>query len=499
MINGPSEDVEIFQSIPKQSKEVIDLQREVLALEAEIDRRRYLVHPDEWVKEGLKEFVWSKQIEICRSVAIHRRTAVPSCYGSGKSWLAARLACWWISCHPPGEAFVVTSAPTNPQVRAILWREMHRAHSAGDLRGRMNQTEWWYPNKHGKHELVAFGRKPDDLDTTAFQGIHAAFVLVVLDEAAGIPYNLYEAADALITNEDSRVLAIGNPEDAASEFGDICKPTSGWNVIRIPVWCTPNFTGEEVPAQLLKELVSKVWVKEKEDKWGRDDPRWFAKVEAQFPESNESGLIPPHWIEKAQNADLGEGNPVLLGVDVGGGGDKSVIALRRGKHVRIIKRSGQPDTMQTCGMIMDLMEKTGAAYAQIDEIGIGRGIVDRGKELGANFIGVNVGQHASKVKKKAENPSGTNPFYINFRAEAYWELRTRFQDGEIDIDSQDSELQSQLIDLRFKRLSTGRIQMESKDEMKRRGRHSPDDAEAVMLAFADPPKPIVQTTATWGR
>jgi hypothetical protein len=136
----------------------------------------------------------------------------------------SRLALWWIDVHPPGEAFVVTTAPTTPQVEAILWRYMGNAHKKGGLPGRITLDAKWYIG----NELVAYGRKPADYDPAAFQGIHARYVLVIIDEAGGVPKSIFDAVDALATNVDARVVAVGNPDDPASHFATICKPGSGW-------------------------------------------------------------------------------------------------------------------------------------------------------------------------------------------------------------------------------------------------------------------------------
>ncbi len=66
----------------------------------------YLKNPDMWVRERLNEHLWSKQVEIARSVVAHRSTAVPSCHGAGKSFIASRIACWWLDAHVPGSAFL---------------------------------------------------------------------------------------------------------------------------------------------------------------------------------------------------------------------------------------------------------------------------------------------------------------------------------------------------------------------------------------------------------
>lgn len=474
-------------------------------LESRMRRDRYLKDPVLWIRERLGEFVWSKQEAILRSVAANRRTAVQSCYGSGKSWLAARIACWWIDVHPPGSARVVTSAPTGDQVKAILWHEIGRAHARGGLAGRLNQTEWWLEIQ-GREELVAVGRKPKDYAESAFQGIHERYVLVILDEAAGIPRSLWNGVDGLLANEDCRLLSIGNPEDATSGFADECKPGSGTNTIRISAFDTPNFTGESAPEEVRSRLVSRIWVEEKLRKWGESSPLYIAKVLGLFPESSSDGLIPIHWIREAQERTLTPGLPVELGVDVGGGANASTIAKRQGPVVRIVHKDNNPDTMQTLGKVLACIKESGASIAKIDQIGIGHGAADRAGEMASDQeLKQNrplEAQAAAKVKGiEVGNPAQDSEQYVNLRAEGYWSLRERFREGNIDIDPADEDLAAQLSAIRYKR-SGSRIQIESKDEMRRREIASPDDADAVMLAFLDPPpdsKAKKKAVTSWAR
>lgn len=406
------------------------------------------------------------------------------------SFIAARAAVWWVTTHAPGEAFVITTASTYAQVRSILWREMGRAFEKAGSPGRMNQTEWHMLMPNGREELVAFGRKPADMDTTGFQGLHAPYVLVIIDEAAGVPTSIFEGAEALVINDDSRILAIGNPEDAVSEFYNVCKPGSGWHVIRIPADCTPNFTGEHVPPSVAHQLISRSWVEFKRRKWGEDNPMWIAKVLAEFPEVNESGLIPISWIRAAQDRVIvpTAADVIHLGIDVGGGGNKSITAVRHGGRVRIVRKDSNPDTMQVAGNVVADMRTYTPSEVKIDKIGIGRGVVDRLKELGKPITGVNVAL-----------PANDDTSFINVRAEGYWDLRMAFQDGLIDIDPADEDLAAQLVSLKYERGSAGRIAIESKDKIRSRGGVSPDEADAVMLAWLDRTKGRRKRKATWGR
>ena len=487
------------------------------SLEADVLSSLYRSHPNYWVKRQLKAHLWSKQQSILNSVRDHRRTAVKSCHSAGKSFTMAALALWWIDSNPPGEAFVVTTAPTGPQVRAILWREINRLHARGKLSGRMNQTELWMTMPEGHEEMVAFGRKPADMDTAAFQGIHARRVLVIGDEAAGLHKDLLDQADSLISNELSRIVLVGNPDDPQSHFAKVCEPGSGWNVIRISAFDTPNFTGEAIPDDLKDVLISPVWVQEKKKSWGETNPLYIAKILGEFPEITNDGLIPISWIKAAQDRHLSPKLPIELGVDVGGGRDKNIIALRKGPWVRIVHRSQTSNTMITLGHVLMTMRDEEASLCKIDYIGIGKGAVDRANEMkGDQTLDNDTDQLTSnqtwldllldklKLKYLARLICGINvgrsardkEQFVNLRAEGYWNLRLRFERGDIDIDPNDDDLAAQLVDLKWKPVS-GRIQIESKEEIRKRGKSSPDSADAIMLSFLDNTEDEKEYSLSW--
>lgn len=459
----------------------------------ELERSVYAHNPVKWVKDKLDGFLWSKQREILTSIVTNRRTAVQSCYGAGKSYVAGLAACWWIDSHKPGTARVVTSAPTGDQVKIILWNEIGRAHSQGKLPGRLNQTEWWL-NVGDREELVGVGRKPKDYSPSAFQGIHERYVLVILDEAAGIPKSLWEAVDGLLSNEDCRLLSIGNPEDATSEFANECKPGSGANTIQISAFDTPNLTGEDCPDEVKARLVSRIWIEEKKKKWGEENPLYIAKVKGEFPQSSKDSLIPISWVRAAQERNLLPEGKNELGVDVGGGNAANTIYNRKGPVVRRVHKDFNPDTMQTLSATLQCIESTGADIAKVDYIGIGHGAVDRAKEMANDHqIKRETPQRAINAGKivgvEVGKPAKDSEHYVNLRAEGYWLLRERFRPDNlphesIDIDQDDEDLAAQLCAIKYKP-SAGRMQIESKMDMKARRIASPDDADAVMLSFLE--------------
>lgn len=445
----------------------------------EVQQARWRADPSAWVVERLDQTVWSKQQEILGSVRDNRRTAAKSAHGVGKSHSAALIACWWLDVHPPGTAFVVTTAPTFPQVRAILWRYIRRMHTAGGLPGRVNQTEWLIDE-----ELVAFGRKPSDHSESAFQGIHAPYVLVIIDEACGVAKQLWIAADALTTNEGCRLFAIGNPDNPASEFREVCEPDSGWNVISISALDSPNLTGEPVPAEVAAALVSQAWVEEKIAEWGEDSPITRSKVFGEFTVDGEWQVVRSSDVAACR---VGRDEPhppaallpVELGVDVGGGGDETVIRERRGVLAGREWRAhtDRPETIAP--LIVHAVKVTGATAVKVDSIGVGFGVIGElrnSPELrGVHIVAVNVAKAASRPN-----------LYANLRAELWWEigrLLSERRGWDLSTGENMDTTVAQLLAPRWDTDPQGRIRVEKKDEVIKRLGRSPDNADGLLLAF----------------
>ncbi len=117
-------------------------------------------------------------------------------------------------------------------------------------------------------DLVGFGRKPGDMDSDSFQGLHEYRLLIVFDESCAIQESLFTAAESLMTNEGCHWLCIGNPDDNSSFFHKVCTSEPGWNVIPVSAYDTPAFTGEKVPPEVADRLVSRAWVDDKVQRWG---------------------------------------------------------------------------------------------------------------------------------------------------------------------------------------------------------------------------------------
>ncbi|WP_203822653.1 hypothetical protein [Paractinoplanes ferrugineus] len=431
-----------------------------------------------------------------------------SCHNAGKSWIASRIAAWWLDVHPPGEAIVVSTAPTYKQVHAILWEEIRgaakKAAGRGDpLPGRVLQSDEW---KLDDGTLIGFGRKPADTDVHGFQGIHRRYVLVVIDEACGVPAQLWTAIEAITTNADCRILAIGNPDDPATEFASVCKPGSGWNIIRINGLETPNFTPEQVAAHPeLGELFTKLglgpttefvpdalrplmldpeWVADKIRRWGVESPRFLSKVLGDFPDIGEDILFPPSLITAAQERTREPGPRSILGVDVARfGSDRTILALRRGPVMRIVGDGQKQATTATTGQVVSAISEHLVDEVRVDGVGVGGGVVDQLVELAS------LGEASVEiVDMQAGGAATDSEHFANARAEWTWGLKQRFEDGDADLDPDDDDLAAQLGSLRYRFNSRGQVVIESKEDMRKRGLPSPDRADALVLtSAAEPP------------
>ncbi len=457
---------------------------------------QYADDPGLWARDKLGVHLWSKQVQIAESVRDNRQTAVQSCHGVGKSFLAAQLVAWWLDIHPPGEARVVTTAPTGDQVKAILWSEINGAFAKAEARGRpflgrINETDW----KLGKR-LIAFGRKPSDYNPHAFQGIHARYVLVILDEACGINKQFWTAARAIATGEHCRILAIGNPDDPGTEFARVCA-SDRWNTIRISAFDTPNFTGEAVPDELREMLVSHSYVEEMAQEYGEESPTYISKVGGDFPSDAEDGVVRLSKVraccrQRETPWSPDQLGPVELGIDMGAGGDETCIRERRGVVVGREWRFRERDPKKAVARIIEAINESQAGLGKVDAIGIGWGVVGMLQEKGSE------GRHRARVTGVNVSEASTNPArYKNLRSQLWWEVgRQLSEDLAWDLSGlaeEDKErLVSQLTAPKYSTDSAGRTVVEPKEETKKRLGRSPDNADALLLAFHAGPRTRVR-------
>lgn len=444
--------------------------------------RDILLDPVRFTRGFLRHDVWSTQAAILQSVATARRTAVKACHASGKSFVSAAAALWWVTRHPNG--VVITTAPTWTQVERVLWGEIRKAASRSRIAyPPFNQTELKLgPNNY------AIGLSTNE--GVRFQGFHGC-ILIILDEAPGVMPEIWEAIEGIRAGGDVRVLALGNPTIASGPFYDaFTSNRDGWNTFTISAFDTPNLAGlslehllalpdAELDRNARSYLVSRRWVREKYSEWGPGHPLWESRVLGQFPTQAEDALISLAWIEQAsQRPVVRTQGKLRAGLDVAGpGDDETVLYIVDGPSVVLMKAWKQQDPRGD--VVAALMPyKNRLEAVNVDSAGIGHYMARHLEDLGFHICDVNVGRSARDSDK-----------YANLKAERYWGLRLRFEQGEA-AGLVDERTIAQLAGIRYSHDARGRVKIESKEDARKRGVKSPDRAEALMLAWTQAPEAV---------
>jgi len=405
---------------------------------------------------------WDKQAQVMNAVKNHKRVAVRSGHGVGKTWTAARIAIWFLTAFRPSK--VITTAPTWQQVEKLLWTEIatQYATSKYPLGGKLLQTEWKITADH-----FAIGYSTDD--PTKFQGHHSPHILVIFDEAMGIQPFIWEAAEGLLTSGMTRFLAIGNPTIPIGNFYDAFKSPI-WEKIKISCYDCPNVTSGEL---LYPGLVTKEWIDERKIEWGENSPIFKSRVAGDFPEEGNDTLIPLFWVERAQQTAISHSDQDkrVLGVDVARyGDDHTAFVVMEGKQVIHLEGYQGKNTTTTVGVINKLASDFNVSLIAVDDSGVGGGVVDMLQEQKKNVLPVNFGESAKDGER-----------FENLKSEIFWSLREDFEQSQINIGAY-HQLMAELPTILYEVTSKGRLKIVGKDKMKKLGLHSPDYADALVIA-----------------
>lgn len=461
------------------------------ALEASSVKEHFkakLQDPSYFTQKILNKTLWPLQAEILNSVRDNMRTAVRSCHGIGKTFTAAMCILWFLYTHP--KAIVLSTAPTWRQVEKLIWKEIRSAYREAiiPLGGNLLPKT---PELHLIHdEWYAAGLSTNEPDR--FQGFHEEHILVVVDEAAGVNLEIFDAIEGILTSSGARLLLIGNPTSIGGTFYDAFTKGIGYKTFHVSAYDTPNFTAygitpEDIAQDTWQEkakevpyprLITPQWVSDRYKAWGESSAPYQVRVMGNFPQQGEDTLIPLLWIELAMERweESEEGKPVQLGVDVAAyGSDKTVIAVRKGKKLTELNVYSQKNTRETAGLVQQHAREHRTRRISVDEIGIGRGVVDSLEEYGYENVGVNVSERSRDPER-----------YHNLRAELWCNFRELLDPEKEAITlPPDDELLSELASVKYKIDSRGAIQIEAKEDMKKRLGHSPDRADAAVLAYGN--------------
>jgi hypothetical protein len=321
------------------------------------------------------------------------------------------------------------------------------------------------------------------------------------------PENIYLAANSLASNAFSRLLVIGNPDDSETYFEKICRPGSGWNVIPVSAFDTPNFTGEYVPQDLRDVLVDKIYEEEMRRDVGADSGVYSSKILGKFPENKNDGVIPLSFIRKCQDVDeyelaISNGGPDTYpregGCDVGAGGDETSLRARYGRYAHEdFVEAKTPEPLDAYALVVPFIMKHRLTRLKVDTIGIGWGLIGmlqmcslRGKHedehLGmevdisyCEIVPINVGVAANEPER-----------FARYRSQMWWDIgRQLSADKAWNLAKIDEVTVDQLTRPTYKTDAANRIVVESKRDMMKRTKRdeSPNRADALLHAFAEPP------------
>ena len=319
-----------------------------------------------------------KQEEVLREIGSWKypRYAIKSVHGWGKTFVASDVVVDWLSRQP--QPLVITTAPTDRQIRTILWKEIKRK-----ARPVAKQYGWEVlPDAaiiKKDDETIALGFSTTD--ESRFEGYHEEIMdadgktqgqlLAVVDEAKGVHDRIFEAID---TTNPALLLYISTPGLPVGRFYEAFKPTN--HVERGGLWKTMTISGEVVNEEV-GERVKMSWLKMMATEYGKDSPVYQRRVLAEFSVISERPYFDADGVDTAREIMLPATKPHVLGVDWGKRVDFTAIVEIKGHHVLPTIIHTQQDYMVTVDMIEEWHEKDpfdaivsdlGAGEAQVEEM-----------------------------------------------------------------------------------------------------------------------------------
>ena len=477
---------------PKQEKQ---LMTEIWSLNIKDDPVNFVKFAFPWGQKDtpLEHFTGPRkwQEKILREISVHIqrnqvidlpemfRMSVASGRGIGKSALVAWLILWMLSTRLG--ATIIVTANTEQQLRSRTWAELGKwmtlsinSHWFMKTATTIKPAPWFQEALERDLKIdtgyyYAQAQLWSEENPDAFAGIHSSYgVCLIMDEASGIPAPIYSVSEGFFTEptRDRYWFTFSNPRRNTGPFYDsFHSKKSFWKTLQID-----SRTVEGTDQQLFQKMI---------EQYGEDSTVSRVEVMGEFPSSEDDTVIPMGLIRAAIDRDvsLTASAPVIWGLDVARfGGDNSALCVRQGNTVFEITSFSSMDLMQLCGVIKNRYDEATVLDRPqeilVDVIGIGAGVVDRLREQNLPVRGINVSESSSAKKN-----------YLNLRAELWFAIKDWLaqRDCRLPIDD---ELASELAAPLYKYTSTGKIKIESKDEMRKRGIKSPDKADALALTMA---------------
>lgn len=450
-----------------------------MAVKREVDPKRQLIQAMKeyrqdflkFVKEQLNADPTSKQKEIINDIENNRRISCKAGHGVGKTAVAAWALIWYLVTHP--FCRIPCTSNKEDQIKERLWPEVKKW-----LRGTVwdqyvivkrtriyirGYSEDWF----AKIEVAS---DPDNL-----AGYHEKYLLYIVDEAAGLEDEFAAVINGAITEENAKVFMIGNPTKRSGYFYDSFHQNS-------EKWNTTTISARH------SRLVSEEWVEEMEDEWGQDSDIVRIRVDGKFPSSESDSFISTDLIEKGfRNLIRRTSGHKILGVDCARFGDDEIVFVgTQGRKMLELESFKKERTTEITGRIIDWIKRKNYDIINIDVGNMGAGVIDQTREkikqqnLNARVFEIGFGQKPPNKQTYMHNKDMTAFMWRNVK---------KMLKDDIGLDLiEDQKLKDQFTNRKYKFDSSGRLKLESKEKMKKRGLESPDRADATVLAYLNPLK-----------
>jgi len=490
--------------------------------QAHVDRiRRFRHYPLEWVKayfgDNIRKLQTSRGIvcKTCTGLSIQQEEAlvlwgklirakeylslkkpmtdelkelsskigmsIQSANGTGKDFMAGLITWHFLTtCHFPK---VMATSNTDSQLKDVFWSELSKIRSLGvkpepdnpesrnDFQSLFEmQSESLFallPDKEDRGKrwfcrpVTVSAKSTQEEKAEAFSGRHEDFMLILIDEASGKKIDaLQSPIERTLTGKVNLCFMIFNPTRNSGWAVDTQKDGAPWVQLHWSALESENVSPKQI------EILSK---------GGLDTDTYRIGVLGLPPLSNSQALIPYEWLLDAEERELevDPNDPVIFGCDVGGGGDKSVICIRRGGIVDRFLTNNSKDTMVLADWIAENMDFEDAAVAHIDIIGLGGGVYDRLRQMKYCV-------RPFDSRNSAERPDK----FFNKRAEKYFELRDMFENKCIKIPAHESfKREAEVI----KSDPENKNKINDKKEIRKELRgFSPDHVDALVISLNRP-------------
>ena len=428
---------------------------------------RYARAPIAFVREVLHCEPDPWQLQALRALARgHTRLAIRSSHGVGKTALAAWVAIWFSNTRAPFK--IAMTAPTAPQLFDALFPELLKWLDSLPSGWRdLWSTTADHVTLKSNQDCFITARTSRPETPEALAGLHSDHIMLVVDEASGVPEPVFEAASGSMSSPGAITLLIGNPVRSSGFFWKA-------HMLERDRWWTQKVSHTDSPR------VTQAFADEIAQRYGIDSNAYRVRCLGEFPIADADTVIPAEFIDSAMVRDvaLDVTAPVLWGVDVARfGTDASVLIKRQGNVVPEMPRAWHNlDTMSLAGAIKAEYDAAGAskpALICIDVIGIGAGVVDRLHEQNLPILGINV-----------SSCRATTGRFARLRDELWVRCKEWLATRSVRLPRHD-QLRDDLAAPRYSFMSDGRLKVEDKNSMRSRGMASPDYADALNLTFAE--------------